>query len=126
MNRPGRTTAIALVLVGAAADLWGCRTDVRPVVRSTPPARARVVETGECVVHDYQSAVDVPAGSVNIGWVTVPRKEQDSDDDTFERLRQAVCAKGGTALSQAHWNRPPGASVADPPVELEANAWTEP
>jgi hypothetical protein len=125
MIRP-RRMKISLALIGAVAGLGGCRTEVRPVVKSAPPVRARMVETGECVVHDYPSAVDVPAGSVNIGWVIVPRKEQESDDDTFERLRQAVCAKGGTALSQAHWNRPPGASVADPPAELEANAWTEP
>jgi hypothetical protein len=59
-----------------------------------------------------------------VGWVSVPREA--SDDETFNHLRAAVCAKGGNAFSQAHWIRPPGASVADPPAELEANAWAEP
>ena len=107
-----------------ALALAGCRTEVRPIVKAEP-VKARLAEDQEtCVVHDYHSAVDVPAGSTNLGWVVVPR--QNNDDATFEQLRQAICDKGGTALSQAHWNRPAGASVADAPAELEANAWVEP
>jgi hypothetical protein len=53
-------------------------------------------------------------------------KRQETDDATFEALRKAVCARGGDAMSQMHWLRAPGASVADQPVELEANAWVTP
>ena len=104
--------------------LAACRTDVRPILKAEPAHTRRAEGSTACVVSDYHSAMDVPAGSTNLGWVVVPR--QATDDETFERLREAVCAKGGTALSQAHWNRPAGASVADPPAELEANAWVEP
>jgi hypothetical protein len=109
--------ALAALVVFAA-----CRTELAPLVRADPKKTTLEVN-GECVVHDYHSATDVPPGAANIGWVVVPRGE--NDDETFGKLREAVCAKGGNALSQAHWNRPAGASVADPPTELEANAWTE-
>ncbi len=112
-----RRALLALVVAGSA-----CRTEIRPAVKVVEVKKV-LEKDAECVVHDYRSATDVPAGAVNIGWVVVPRAE--NDDDTFQKLREAVCAKGGNALSQAHWNRPPGASVADVPTELEANAWTE-
>lgn len=107
-------------------SLAACRTTVLPLVKSSEPRPARVEhhDEGACVVRDFATGVDVPAGAVNLGWVSVPWRN--NDEDTFLRLRQAVCAKGGTAVSQAHWNRAPHASVADPPAELEANAWVEP
>jgi hypothetical protein len=99
------------------------RTEIRPELKPTAPARAQRESSGECIVHDYQTSTDIPSGATNLGWVAVPR--EGSDEATFLRLRKAVCAKGGTAFSQARWNRPAGASLADAPAELEANAWVE-
>lgn len=107
-----------------ALVLGGCRTVVLPIVKVEPPRPPLADAPETCVVHDYRTATDVPAGSTNLGWIVVP--VSGTDDETFVKLREAICAKGGTALSQAHWNRPAGASVADPPIELEANAWVEP
>lgn len=102
----------------------GCRTEIKPLVREAPgKLKARYVE-GECNVHDFPTATDVPAGAKNLGWVKVPHG--DSDEATFEALRKAVCAMGGDAMSQMHWLRAAGASVADHPVELEGNAWVLP
>lgn len=100
-----------------------CRTEIRPQIKDLGPAKVRRDVSGECIVHDYQASTEIPAGATNLGWVAVPRAA--NDNETFAKLRQAVCEKGGTAFSQAHWNRPAGASVADPPSELEANAWVE-
>jgi len=109
-------------LLGAVAllALAGCRTEIRPLVKEAPPKVERFTP-GECRVRDYPSAPDVPEGAENIGWIKVPIAA--SDEETFENLRKAVCAKGGNAFSQAHWNREAGASIADPPIELEANGW---
>lgn len=114
----------AAALLLALGALGGCRTEVRPIVKAEASPARLAERPAECVVHDYATAFDVPAGSVNLGWIAVPR--EGTDDATVEKLRAAVCAKGGTALSQARWNRAAGASLADPPVELEANAWVEP
>lgn len=112
-------------LVLLALVLSACRTEIKPLVREEPVKRkVRNSASGECSVHDYPTATDLPAGSQNIGWVTV--KRQATDDETFEALRKEVCAKGGDAMSQMHWIRASGASVADPPIELEANAWVTP
>lgn len=114
----------ALPLLVALALGAGCRTQIDPVVKKEPPkAKARYVE-GECSVQDFPMASDVPAGAKSLGWVKVDRAE--SDDATFDKLREAICKKGGDAMSQMHWLRAPGASVADQPVELEANAWSLP
>lgn len=112
-----------LLGAGALLALAGCRTEIRPLVKEAPAKVERYV-AGECRVRDYPSAPDVPEGAENIGWVKVPIAG--SDEETFENLRQAVCAKGGNAFSQAHWNREAGASIADPPIELEANGWLVP
>ncbi|MCC6333245.1 MAG: hypothetical protein IT380_04545 [Myxococcales bacterium] len=112
----------ALVVLGLLA-LAGCRTEIRPLVKETPAKIERMVP-GECRVRDYPSAPDVPEGAENIGWVKVPHEK--TDEETFEKLREAVCAKGGNAFSQAHWIREAGASIADQPTELEANAWLVP
>lgn len=113
----------ALVAAAAALAVAGCRTEIKPLVKEEAPRFERLVP-GECRVMDYPSAPDVPEGSENLGWVKVPRAA--SDEETFENLRQAVCAKGGNAFSQAHWIREAGASIADQPIELEANAWRVP
>lgn len=110
----------AIVFAAAALALAGCRSEIRPLVKEAPPKVERFAP-GECRVRDYPSATDVPEGAERIGWVKVPTAA--SDEETFENLRQAVCAKGGNAFSQAHWNREAGASIADAPIELEANAW---
>jgi hypothetical protein len=110
-------------LLAAGVLLAGCRTELRPLVQpqETPARRAA---GGGCAVRDYPSATDIAAGATHLGWVAVPRTG--TDEEAFIALRAAVCAKGGNAFSQAHWNRAAGASVADAPVELEANAWIEP
>jgi hypothetical protein len=105
--------------------LAACRTEIKPLLKDEPvKKKLRNSASGECSVHDYPTATDLPTGSQNIGWVTVKRLA--TDDETFEALRKEVCAKGGDAMSQMHWIRASGASVADPPVELEANAWVTP
>lgn len=113
-----------VTLVVLAVALIGCRTEVAPAVRTTKPATYKP-PPGECEVHDFPMATDVPAGAQNLGWVSVPHGDQ-PDEVTFEALRKAVCAKGGNAFSQAHWIRAAGASVADRPESLEANAWATP
>lgn len=107
----------------AALALVSCRSEIRPLVKEEPVRKARVTD-GECHVHDYPTATDLPANAVNIGWVKVPR--QATDEATFEKLREEVCTKGGDAMSQMHWIRASGASIADPPIELEGNAWSVP
>lgn len=112
-----RVLVVGLLLVG-------CRTEISPLVKQTSTApKVRLVDQG-CEATDYPTGTDVPAGAKNIGWVKVDRKE--TDDATFAALREAVCAAGGNAFSQMRWIRAPGASVADPPIELEANGWLVP
>ena len=111
------------VLLAAVVAFASCRTEIKPIVKPTPVKKQR--QAGQqCEVHDYAMATDVPSGSQNIGWVKVPMQE--SDEKTFEKLREEVCAKGGDAMSQMHWLRPSGSSVADTPTELEGNAWVLP
>lgn len=102
----------------------GCRTEIQPLVKQDPVARKSRLVEGECNVHDFPTASEVPAGAKNLGWVKVAHG--DNDEATFEALRKAVCAMGGDAMSQMHWLRAAGASVADHPVELEGNAWVLP
>lgn len=101
-----------------------CRTEIKPLIRDETVKKKVRNTVNDCSVHDYPTATDLPTGSQNIGWITVKRMA--TDDETFEALRKEVCAKGGDAMSQMHWIRASGASVADPPVELEANAWVTP
>lgn len=114
--------AALLALLALATVAAGCRTELRPTVKVAPPKVVREV-TGECGVNQYHSATDVPAGAVSLGWVVVTH--EGSTEETFEKLRLAVCAKGGNAFTQAHWTRAAGASVASRPIELEANVWVE-
>lgn len=114
-----KVTAAVLLLT-----LSACRTEISPTLKKPEPvAKVRLVEQG-CEARDYPAGTDVPSGAKNIGWVKVDRLE--NDDDTFASLREAVCKAGGNAFSQMRWIRAAGASVADPPVHLEANAWLVP
>lgn len=112
-----------LVLLGLL--FIGCRTEIQPLVMGERTAR-RVGPRGpaECQVRDFPSATDVPPRSKNLGWIRVERLE--SDEATFEALRKRVCELGGDAMSQMRWIRASGASVVDPPIELEGNAWATP
>lgn len=107
-----------------AALLAGCRTEIQPVVKAEVPAGKSRRSDDQCYVRDYPTATEVPAGSKGLGWVKVPREQ--TDELTFERLRTKICELGGDALSQPRWIRAAGASVADPPIELEGNAWILP
>lgn len=111
-------------LAVAALLFVGCRTEIQPIIKDEAP-RGRVRErTAECQFHDYPNATDVPSGSKSLGWVKVDRLE--TDELTFEALRKKICEMGGDAVSQMHWIRASGASVADVPVELEGNVWSLP
>lgn len=113
--------AMSMLIVLAVV---GCRTEIVPFVQKGPAKpRVRLVDQG-CEATDYPAGTDVPEGAQNIGWIKVDR--QDTDEATFVALREAVCKAGGNAFSQMRWIRASGASVADPPIELEANAWVLP
>ncbi len=112
-------------LMLGALLLVGCRTEIQPILKGEGPARKPAPRgPAECHVHDFPTATDLPAGAKGLGWVQVERKE--SDEATFTALRAKVCEMGGDAMSQMHWIRASGASVADAPIELEGNAWSFP
>lgn len=112
-------------LVLGALLLAACRTEIQPIVKGDGPAKKLTARgPAECHVHDFPTATDVPSGAKSLGWVKIDRLE--NDEATFEALRKKVCELGGDAMSQLHWIRASGASVADPPVELEGNAWSIP
>lgn len=111
-----------LLLVGLL--FASCRTEIQPLVKGEARARLSPRGPAECHVHDFPTATDVPSGSKSLGWVKVDRLE--NDEVTFQALRKKVCELGGDAMSQMHWIRASGASVADAPVELEGNAWSMP
>jgi hypothetical protein len=110
-------------LLISAIALCGCRTEILPVVKPDTGPRVRLVDQ-VCEAIEYPAGTDVPAGAKNIGWVRVDRFE--NNDATFAALREAVCRAGGNAFSQMRWIRQAGASVADLPIHLEANAWAVP
>lgn len=113
------------LILGTALVLTSCRTEIQPIVKGDAPARRAVARgPAECHVHDYPTATDVPSGAKSLGWVKVDR--QATEEATFELLRKKVCEIGGDAMSQMHWIRASGASVADQPIELEGNAWAMP
>jgi hypothetical protein len=115
-----------LMMCGAVSTMsfgLSCRSEIAPIVRAETAKGPRLIDA-ECRVMDYRMGTDVPIGAQNLGWITVARLE--SDEKTFEKIREAICLKGGNAFSQARWVRAAGASVADAPIELEANAWLEP
>jgi len=102
--------------------LAGCRTTIE--FQHQPPS-ANVFKAPDlgCSVENYGAATDVPEGSTNLGWVSVPREA--TDEETYVKLREAICAKGGNALSQLHWL---DEMSKDAPVvfAIEANAWLLP
>lgn len=104
-----------------ALAVMACRTDITPVLVKEPPAAKFKMVEGECEVYEYARGDEMPPGASNLGWVQVERA--DTDEATYARLRLAVCAKGGTAFSQARWLRNSGPGLATPPFALEANAW---
>lgn len=111
--------------LGLLLIVASCRTEIVPALRreQSKTPRVRLVDQG-CEANDYPAGTDIPAGARNLGWVKVDRAQ--SDEVTFAALREAVCKAGGNAFSQMRWIRASGASVADPPIELEANAWDVP
>jgi hypothetical protein len=104
-----------------ALGLTACRTEITPVLVREDTAKKYKLVTAQCEVQEYPRGDEVPPGASNIGWLQVDREA--TDEATFEQLRLAVCAKGGTAFSQARWLRHSGTSVTEPPFALEANAW---
>ena len=102
--------------------LLGCRTTIAIEHQPPPPNIFRAPASG-CSVNDYPAATDVPEGSVNIGWVQVPKEP--TDEETYGKLREAICEKGGNGLSQLHWVNE---TTKDAPFvfALEANAWKLP
>lgn len=102
--------------------LVGCRTTIMAEHKPPPPNIFTSPDLG-CSVHDYASSTDVPEGSTNLGPVSVAREA--SDEETYVKLREAICEKGGNALSQLHWLNE---TTKDAPVvfALEANAWLLP
>lgn len=111
--------ALALLLLLAA-----CRT---PVVAKPKEAEVEkdVYVQQECNIRDYPSVGDVPDGAKNLGVVRVAKVKGQSDDDTIQALREAICAKGGDALSSMAWVKELG-KISGPPTELEATAWQLP
>ena len=111
-----RASLVAVLL------LVGCRTTVS-VEHKPPPANVFVSKDTGCEVHDYPAATDVPEGSRNLGWVQVPKEE--NEEETYGKLREAICAAGGDALSQLKWVNE---TTKDAPMvfALEANAWVLP
>lgn len=113
----GSSALAACALLGAS-----CRTTVA-VDRAGRPEPEYVARDTGCHVHDYTDATDVPDGAQSLGWVQVPKEE--SDEATYEKLRQEICNKGGNALSQLHWLSETG-KEAPMVFALEANAWLLP
>jgi hypothetical protein len=108
----------------AMVFLSACRTEIAPVVREQITEARRVRANGECMVNDYRTPTDLPPKAKDLGPVKVSRQE--TDEATIELLRKQVCKMGGDALTGTAWVRAAGASLADPPIELEGNAWRLP
>ncbi|MBK7861482.1 MAG: hypothetical protein IPJ65_23275 [Archangiaceae bacterium] len=109
-------------LVLIACFLCGCRTNIL-AEHMPPPANIFKAPERGCSVNDFPAATDVPEGSTNLGWVQVPKEA--SDEETYVKLREAICEKGGNGLSQLHWVNE---TTKDAPFvfALEANAWQLP
>jgi hypothetical protein len=100
----------------------GCRTAIQLDHAPPPPNIFNAPDLG-CSVHDYPAATDVPEGATNLGWVSVAKEA--TDEETYVKLREEICKKGGNGLSQLHWLNE---TSKDAPVvfALEANAWLLP
>ncbi len=115
-------TRVVLLAVAAAA-LVGCRTVIPPIVNeeAPKPTVSRASGPAKCDVRDYDNATELPSGAKNLGFVQVAREK--TDEETYLKLRQAVCDAGGDALSGLAWIK----EVGDPePTSLRANAWVLP
>lgn len=104
--------------------LVACRTPVTAKPKQVE-AEKDVYVTKECNITDYSSVGDVPDGSKNLGVVRVAKVKGQSDEETILALREAICAKGGDALSSMAWVKELG-KISGPPTELEATAWLLP
>jgi len=115
-------SSVLLGSCGAVLLFGACRTTILVEHKAPPPGIFKAPEHG-CSVNDFPSATDVPEGSVNLGWVQVPKEA--TDEETYVKLREAICEKGGTGLSQLHWVNE---TTKDAPFvfALEANAWKLP
>jgi len=114
MNRRVLWAAVAGLVLGVS----GCRTKVSSV--RPPPAKPVFIGDRSCMVQDFPSAVDVPEGSKNLGWVSVP--DSGDDEKTYIQLREKVCAMEGDGISQAAWVQ----ESTDSGLVLKANAWQLP
>ena len=108
-------------LVGLLA-LSACRTELAVVPQAAEQEKTYYVDQ-ECTVRDYPGAADVPVGAITLGVVRVSRAA--SDEETYLKLREAICAKGGDALSQLRWVLELG-KFTGAPTDLEADAWRLP
>jgi hypothetical protein len=111
---------LAAFVVASAAT--ACRTTIL-AKHQAPPPNIFKAPAGGCSVNDYPGATDVPEGSTNLGWIQVPKEA--SDEETYVKLREAICQKGGDGLSQLHWLEET-TKDAPFPFALEANAWKLP
>ena len=111
----------ALALIVAAVVLSGCRTTIAPVKKQQE--EDVYVAPGGCNVRRYDEPTDLPDGATNLGWVEVPVGE--SQEATYEALDQAICGKGGDALSSLHWEKSSTETTAQR-VSLRAIAWRMP
>jgi hypothetical protein len=113
---------VALWVVAVVFAASGCRTHIK--VGAKTHKADHIGETAvECNVHDYPSLTDVPHGAKDLGKVTVSKQE--TDEATYEKLREEICKKGGDALSGMRWVKELG-KISGPPTELEAQAWQLP
>jgi hypothetical protein len=108
----------------AVLVLAACRTPVAAKPKEAETEKD-VYVTKECNITDYPSVGDVPDGSKNLGVVRVAKVKGQSDEETVQALRDAICAKGGDALSSMAWVKSLG-KISGPPTELEATAWVLP
>ncbi|MGQ0506470.1 MAG: hypothetical protein ACT4TC_14250 [Myxococcaceae bacterium] len=109
-----RILVVGVVLLSCA----GCaRSNIRP--DGSPKPKPIYIGDKTCMVQDFPSATDVPEGSQNLGWVSVPYKND--DETTYIELRTKICELGGDAMTQPAWVK-----GFDENPELKANAWSLP
>jgi hypothetical protein len=114
-----RRASFAFAAALAATLSVGCaRTTIRAA--NEDKADDVYVPEGGCNVREFPTAAELPAGSKNIGWVSV--EDQGDDDASLLALRQKICSMGGDAFSQVGWVREINAENH----VLKANAWSLP
>ncbi len=110
--------AFALVLTFVAA---GCRSYIAPIVRTVEEPLPSFEGKKKCDVHDYPLPTDLPHAAKDLGWVEVPKQE--NDEDTYVALIAQVCERGGDAITGLSWVKEAGQYEAS---ALGANAWALP